>query len=354
MTMKKQTAVVVCPGRGTYNQTELGYLNKYHGGDESTSEISAFLAEIEMGREVEGQISLSDLDSSDKYKSRIHGTGDNASALIYACALADFKKIDVEKYDIVAVTGNSMGWYLALACAGVLPGQAGFDVVNTMGKLMHTKGRGGQVIYPLVDANWKSDPELSKICDETVVDLNKMEGIEIFTSIELGGMRVLAANEVGVKALLEHLPPQQDRFPFKLQHHSAFHSPLLDHMPELAMRSLHENLFKSAEIPLIDGRGKVWQPGCYQPSDLYNYTFDHQIRSQYDFSSAISVSLKEFAPDKLIILGPGTTLGPPIAQQLIELDWLNIDSKETFVDQQKREPFVLSMGIEEQRKYVLS
>jgi [acyl-carrier-protein] S-malonyltransferase len=354
MTMKKQTAVVVCPGRGTYNQTELGYLKRYHGGDESTVEISAFLGEVEAGRKSLGQVSLSELDGSDKYKSRIHGTGDNASALIYACALADFKKIDSEKFDVIAVTGNSMGWYLALACAGVLPGQAGFDVVNTMGKLMHTEGRGGQVIYPLVDENWQSDSTLSEICSQTVADLNKLEGVEIFTSIELCGMRVLAANEVGVKTLLEHLPQQQGRFPFQLQHHSAFHSPLLDHIPELAMKSLSRNLFKPAEIPLIDGRGKVWQPGCYRQDDLFNYTFDHQICSPYDFTSAISVSLKEFAPDKLIVLGPGTTLGPPIAQQLIELDWLNIGSKKTFTDQQKRDPFVLSMGIEDQRKYVLS
>jgi [acyl-carrier-protein] S-malonyltransferase len=40
--------------------------------------------------------------------------GDNASLLIYACALADFAAIDRDRFEVVAVTGNSMGWYLAL------------------------------------------------------------------------------------------------------------------------------------------------------------------------------------------------------------------------------------------------
>ena len=30
--MAKQTALVVCPGRGTYNAPELGYLQKHHDG----------------------------------------------------------------------------------------------------------------------------------------------------------------------------------------------------------------------------------------------------------------------------------------------------------------------------------
>ena len=30
MSKQKQTAVVVCPGRGTYNKAELGYLSRFH------------------------------------------------------------------------------------------------------------------------------------------------------------------------------------------------------------------------------------------------------------------------------------------------------------------------------------
>ena len=332
----------------------MGYLQRHHRGGNSTPEISAFLDEIDRGREALGQIAIANLDNSEKFKSKLHGTGDNASALIYACALADYQKIDLEKYEIVAVTGNSMGWYLALACAGVLRGGAGFEVVNTMGTLMHTDGKGGQVIYPMVDANWQADPNLTAICDQTVAELNAVDRIEIHSSIELGGMRVLAANDEGVRALLKKLPPQQDRFPFQLQHHSAFHSPLLNHIPHLAKKSLHRNLFQQAEIPLVDGRGKIWQPNSYRAKDLFDYTFEHQIHSTYNFTRAIDVSMKEFAPEKIIVLGPGTTLGPPIAQQLISLYWQGVNSKKAFTDRQKNEPFLLSMGVEAQRKLVVS
>ncbi|MCH7742699.1 MAG: ACP S-malonyltransferase [Proteobacteria bacterium] len=345
----KKSAVVICPGRGTYNKDELGYLAKHHS---KNKEASAFILEIDAARTSLGQVSISELDNMARFKSRLHGTGDNASALIYACALADFRQINLDQYEIVAVTGNSMGWYLSLACAGVLRGQAGFDVVNTMGNLMQTQGGGGQVIYPLVDTDWRQDPELERQCDETVAELNSADDNEIYTSIELGGMRILAGNDAGVKALLDKLPAQQDRFPFQLQHHSAFHSPLLNHIPKLAKAALDSSLFSKADIPLIDGRGKIWQPGAYPIDAIYDYTFEHQVCNTYDFSRAIEVCLKEFAPDHLIILGPGTTLGPPVAQELIKQRWLGLSGKSDFISMQEDDPFVLSMGIEAQRQLV--
>ncbi len=101
-----------------------------------------------------------------------------------------------------------------------------------------------------------------------------------------------------------------------------------------------------AEIPLIDGRGKIWQPGIYTIDKIYDYTFHHQICKTYDFLKAIEVCLKELASDKLIILGPGTTLGPPVAQELIKQRWSGLSSKSDFITMQEQDPFVLSMGIE--------
>ena len=347
MQSDKQTAVVICPGRGTYNQAELGYLARHEPSS------SDFLSSIDKARAASGQIPISELDAAERFKARLHGSGDNASALIYACALADFQQIDCERYDIIAVTGNSMGWYLALACAGVLPGLSGFNVVNTMGTLMHNQGAGGQVIYPLFNADWQLEDELVHFCDDVVARLNDETGVEIYHSIDLGGMIVFAANEQGVKRLLKELPPQQDRFPFQLQHHSAFHSPLLNHIPRIAKAELATNMFEVAQLPLIDGRGMIWQPRRYQTNSIYDYTFEHQVTQTYNFSKALEVSLKEFAPDKLIVLGPGTTLGPPIAQELIKHNWNGLNSKAEFQARQQEDPFVLSMGIEAQRALVV-
>ena len=347
---KKQSAIVICPGRGTYNQTELGYLAKYYSGKVKAEK---FLGEIDKARRGLGQTAISELDSAERFSAREHATSENASPLIYACALSDYRSIDLDRYEIVAITGNSMGWYLALACAGVLRGTSGFELVNTMGRLMQTQGCGAQVIYPLVNAQWQLDPQLVQVCEQTVAEVNADKNCHVYSSIRLGGMQVLAGNDAGITALLEKLPKQQERYPFQLYQHSAFHSPLLEHIPELAQAELDISLFNQAELPLIDGNGKIWQPGATNMQALYDYTLNRQIIQTYDFSSAVEVAIKEFAPDKLIVLGPGTTLGPPVAQSLIRHRWLGLTSKSEFTLMQKNDPFVLSMGIDAQRSAVV-
>ena len=96
--------MVICPGRGTYNKEELGYLQRLH---RDKTEIISLIDDY---RDSQGQVKVSELDSMDNYSMRVHTAGENASALIYACALADYQAINRDQFDIVAVTGNSMGW----------------------------------------------------------------------------------------------------------------------------------------------------------------------------------------------------------------------------------------------------
>ena len=149
----KKRALVVCPGRGTYNASELGYLQKHHA---ARAEV---VGVVDAVRAEKGQVPVSDLDKAEKYAPSVHMTGDNASPLIYASALADFAAIDRDAFDIVAVTGNSMGWYLALACAGIVDLAAGARLVNNMGLLMHEHGTGGQIVWPIVDADRNIDEQ---------------------------------------------------------------------------------------------------------------------------------------------------------------------------------------------------
>ena len=67
------------------------------------------------------------------------------------------------------------------------------------------------------------------------------------------------------------------------------------------------------------------------------------------FRAAIRVGLREFAPDWIIVLGPGDTLSGSIGQTLVELGWRGIDAKNRFMKIQSSEPFVVSLGREEQR-----
>ena len=39
----KKTAVVICPGRGTYGKAELGYLHKYHDNKKTSFDMKSFV-----------------------------------------------------------------------------------------------------------------------------------------------------------------------------------------------------------------------------------------------------------------------------------------------------------------------
>ncbi len=345
MTAKK-TALVVCPGRGTYNKPELGYLGRHHG------HRADMLRVFEEERTRAGQPSLKSLDEAKRYSAAKYTRGDNASLLIHACAYGDFLTIDRERFDIVAVTGNSMGWYIALACAGAVSMADGGRIVNTMGTLMHETLIGGQLVYPLVDDRWQPIVGRREEIAAHMVAVNEEAKTSVYISIELGGMLVLAGNDKGIKAMMGRLPVE-DRFPMQLQNHAAFHTELQQPVSERGLQTLPVSLFGQPDIPMIDGRGHIWQRGVTDLTKLHAYTFGHQVVEMYNFTRAIEVGLREFAPDCLIILGPGTTLGGAVAQSLIGADWQGLRSKDDFVQRQSDDPYIFAMGRDDQRKYVV-
>ena len=342
---QKQTAVVIFPGRGTYGKDELGYIKRYHGTRR------AFFEGVDNWRKSQNREPVSALDAADKYLAARHASSINASALTYACALADFAAIDREKFEIMAICGNSLGWYLTLAGAGAVNSANAIRLVDTMGSLMEDQGVGGQLIYPFVDENWRESRE-NTIRISEALHAGRTDG-QAFLSIRLGGMAVLAGDDAGMAAIEKSLPGAEGRYPFRLARHAAFHTPLLAHVSAAAFEALPQDMFASPAIPMIDGRGGIWSPGACDLNALYDYTLGEQITTTYDFSKSIEVAIKEFAPDKLILAGPGSTLGAPIAQELIRHRWLGLTSKTEFSARQKVDPFLLAMGRDDQRSLVI-
>lgn len=347
MQNKKQRAVVICPGRGTYNKEELGYLKHLH------SDKTEIISLIDDFRDSQGQVKVTELDGMENYSMRLHTAGENASALIYACALSDYQAINKDAFDIVAVTGNSMGWYIALAVSGALKPENAIALINTMGSMMTNGLIGGQMIYPIINDDWQIDAAKERQVMQWMAEANQQNGSEVYLSINLGGYLVFGGNKVGLKALEALLPVVQDRYPMNLFNHAAFHTPLLEDVAKRAQSLMSAELFNAPEVPLIDGLGQVWQPFSCDVEQLYNYTLHTQVVAPYNFSKAIEVAIKEFAPDKLIILGPGSTLGGAVAQSLISHHWLNFTNKADFIAQQKQDPYILAMGLTEQREQVL-
>ena len=337
-----KTAVLICPGRGSYSKAELGSLTRFPD--------RALLARFDALRRERGQETLTDLDSAATYSMSRHTRGDNASALIYACSLGDAMALQGVK--LVAVTGNSMGWYSALACAGALSPEAGFQVVNTMGTLMQERLIGGQLIYPVMGPDWVPDPARKTEILAQVSDINARPVHVLGLSIDLGGMLVLAGNESGLKAFEAAVPPLEGRFPMRLGNHAAFHTHLQAPVAELGRAALPETLFGRAKLPLIDGRGQVWWPGAASTASLRDYTLGHQVIEPYDFTAAIRSAAREFAPDMFIVTGPGTTMGGAVAQSLILSGWKGMGSKADFQARQAESPLLISMGMPDQRALV--
>lgn len=334
----RKRLVIICPGRGSYTRETSGYLAV------SSKLAKDHISWMDDQRKSVKMSTLTDLDTQ-PFKAKIHMIGENASPLIYACSLSDFLSINNEKYEIVAITGNSMGWYIALALGQALNKENAYHLIQTMGSLSSRNLHGGQIIYPIIDDNWQVDKEKEKMV------LDKVKKRNAFISIYLGGYLIIGGEQNTLDELLKELPTI-DKYPLQLPFHSAFHTPIMENISRLSFSKIPYSFFQKPNIPLIDGRGNIWSPYSTDIKELYNYTLGYQVKKTYNFTSSINVAIKEFCPDKIVLLGPGNTLGGSIGQIIIQSKWLDVTSKTDFVDLQKTDPFLISMDIKKQRNLV--
>lgn len=344
----RKTALVVAPGRGTYGKGELGSIARLHG-----AHFGDLIANFDAQRRDRGQPTVTDLDGADRFSVATHMRGDVAAPLIYAATILDFLSIDRAAYDPVAVAGNSMGWYSALACGGAVSVEDGFRISNAMGLNSQTHGPGGQILLQVVDEDWRPVPGLRAKLLALVADIGTRPGHALALSIDLAGMLVFAGNEEGLAALLAEAPPTPGRDPLRLAGHGPFHTPLMFGSSDKARAELPHTLFGRPALALVDGRGHIWRRHATDPAAVWDYTFGQQILAPYNFALSVQVAVKEFAPDVIILPGPGDTLGGAIAQLLIEIGWQGLASKVDFMTRQASDPILLSMGRAEQRALVV-
>lgn len=341
----KQRAVIICPGRGCYNKEQLGYLSQYHADKQQ------IIRTIDTFRQQQGYQGVSELDAMERFSPATHTKGEHASALIYACAISDKEAIDLEQYDICAISGNSMGWYIALAAAQALSPDHAIEVINTMGAAMEDKLIGGQLIYPVTDEEWITKPSQRSAVLATIERINSLDAHELYLSIDLGPFLVIAGCANGLKQFEKEIE-KIDNYPIRLVNHGAFHTPMLRGISNNALEQLPAVMFNKPSVPLIDGNGKVWSPYATDTKALHQYTLDNQVCDPYYFNRAVDVAIKEFAPDVFIVLGPGNSLSSSVAQRLIELNWQGINSKSAFIERQKNNPIIIAMGMPAQRQLV--
>ncbi|MCO4744183.1 MAG: ACP S-malonyltransferase [Proteobacteria bacterium] len=338
-------ALIICPGRGSYDRSSLGQLQQ------RSPAAHAVIEACDNARASLGRPTLTEIDAAERYSARQHVAGEHASLLTFGCGLADLAELS-EAYEIVGVTGNSMGWYTALAASGALDLGEAIRLVETMGAYQAGNVIGGQLLYPISDEHWQNDPGRHTAVDKAIDEV-RAQGHGAWWSIKLGGFAVLGADAEGIRALMKALPAEtrgSRTFPLQLPMHSAFHTPLLQATSDRAHADLGDLAVKAPRVPLIDGRGHVFSPWAADLDELLSYTLGHQVVETYDFDAAVLTALHHTGPDVVIVLGPGNSLGGPLARLLVQDGWAGICTREDLDAQQKSSPLLLSFGVTKQRE----
>lgn len=309
---------LLCPGRGSYTEKSLRSLP---AADPLVRAAEALRREYELEP-------LAELDSAPKFEPARHLRPANAAALIYVCTLLDARAV-LARDQVVCVAGNSLGWYTALAVAGALSFEDGFRLVQEMALLQEQGEPGGQVIYPLVGEDWRR----SSAAEAAVAHLVASAPGEVFPSIHLGGYAVLAGTPAGVNRLLKELPPVKlgtIGYPFRLAQHGPYHTPLASSVAARAREQLAPLAFRAPSLALVDGLGRVFTPHSTDVEALRGYTLGAQVDTPYDFTASVRVATSEYAPARLVLPGPGNTLGGVCAQVLITLGWRGLAARADF------------------------
>lgn len=331
--------LLLCPGRGSYGKAQLGSLQ---GVSPTLDNLDAYRASL-------GRPTLRELDALERFSPRQHMAGEHASLLTFGATLADLEQLSPDKARVVAVTGNSMGWYTALYVAGALSLDQAARLVETLGSYQLNNVVGAQVLYPTSDADWRPDPTLQAHVQSAL----QLPGV--YLSIDLGGTVVLGASKEALPALLKALPSFKAgvrNYPLQLPLHSAFHTPLLQPASDRAKRELADLPFSAPTRPLIGGDGQR-HPTWACPEALRDYTLGAQVVQPYNLSLALSTALGEYAPDAVLLPGPGGNLGGTVGQVMIRLGWRGLRDRQDFLEAQGGDrPVVISMVWPDQRALV--
>lgn len=329
-------AAVAFPGRGSYGPTSLGSLPAGHPWVRRADELRAEA----------GHAPLSELDAADHFDPTTHLRPSNGWPLIFVCGLLDAERIAGD-HEVVVVVANSTGWYTALAASGALGFDDAFRLVQAMADAAETPlpdaAKPAELIYPLTDEAWQPVPERIDGLRDALEVADGTAGL----AIDLGGFAVLGGTAAGIDALARRLPEVTlggRSFPLRSATADAWHTPLRSAAVAEAVDRLGPLQWDRPNVTLVDGRGVRFTPWSTDPAELGQRSLAEQGTSTYDFASGLRVALREYAPDVVLLPGPGGSLGAACAQVIVTEGYRGIRSRAEFeAAQAGPSPLLLSM-----------
>ncbi len=329
-------AAVAFPGRGAYGPPSLGTLPADHPWVRRADEL----------REGMGLEPLSAIDRADRFDPAVHLRPTNGWPLVFLCSLLDAERI-ADDHEVVVVVASSTGWYTALAASGALGFDDSFRLVQEMAAAaeapLEASARPAELIYPLTDEAWQ--PAEGRIAGlrEALGAANGGSAL----ALDLGAFAIVAGTTDAIDGIAKALPPVQvaDRaFPLRLATADAWHTPLRAAAVEAAAERLADLAWERPNVTLVDGRGVRFTPWSADPAELAGHTLRAQGSTTYDFATSLRVALREYAPDVILLPGPGGSLGAACAQLAVSEGYRGLRSRSEFeAAQAGPAPLLLSM-----------
>jgi hypothetical protein len=301
-------ALVVFPGRGSYGPGSLGSLPPQHPWVRRADEL----------RVAEGLTPLSALDASERFDPGIHLRPTNAWPLILLCGLLDAERI-ADDNEVVAVTASSTGWFTALAASGALGFDDAMRLAQEMARAAEAPLRNGdraaEIIYPLTDDAWRPDEGVVERVATTLAAAS-----DAHLAVDLGAFAVIGGLDDAVETVRLRLQPVtigNRTYPMRLAAADGWHTPLRASAVAGAAARLGELSWERPNVTLIDGRGYRFTPWSTDPGELAAATLTGQGQATYDFAAGMGVALRDYAPDVVLLAGPGGSLGAACAQLVV-------------------------------------
>jgi [acyl-carrier-protein] S-malonyltransferase len=329
-------AAVAFPGRGAYGPSSLGSLPAAHPWVRRADEL----------RVEAGLAPISDVDAADRFDPSVHLRPTNGWPLVFLCGLLDAERI-ADDHEVVVVVASSTGWYTALAASGVLGFDDAFRLVSEMAVAAEAPlpdaAQPAEIVYPLTDEAWQPVP--ARI--DGLRDALEAGNGNTALAVDLGGFAVLGGTATSIDALAERLPAvtvAERAFPLRVAAADAWHTPLRHAAIDGAVERLGTLTWDRPNVTLVDGRGARSTPWSTDPDDLAEESLRGQGTSPYDFASALRVALREYAPDVVLLPGPGSSLGAACAQIIVTEGYRGLRSRAEFeAAQSGPSPLLLSM-----------
>ncbi len=329
-------AAVAFPGRGSYGPGSLGSLPADH----------PWVARADELRAEAGLPALSAIDGAERFTPALHLRASNAWPLTFLVSLLDAERI-ADDHEVVVVVASSIGWYTALAASGALEFDDAFRLVQQMAiaaeEPLDDAATAAELVYPLIDDAWERDETRAGLIDAALADA----GDGAARSLELGSFSVIAGTADAVERVRASLPPVTvggRSYPLRLASADAWHTPLRTTAAAGAATRLGGLGWERPKVTLVDGRGVRFTPLSTDPARLAEQSLVGHAEAPYDFARAFRVALREYAPDVVLLPGPGATLGTACAQLIVAEGYRGIRSRtELEAVQGGPSPLLLSM-----------